>query len=327
MNGSSPQSDRPKPNTGSAASIPHADKWVGGAPLRATAIRPGSGAGEGAAVNRTALTDESTREVLARVLLASGPMYGDAADLDAWLATAARNVLSFFTSGAPDADISPVGAWAGVVSIDRLDQRRVEAVATVGYAGFSPEQVTDIASGVCVHPANWPMPTLSSGQASLALAARSRVTVQGHPADEAARVVTPLGRFIRCATSVGDGNARRALFWQVDGRAGAWVPGAIDSAAAELLASGVSLAFSSSWLRREQHRRSLVASLSVSQQPILPLLASGLSQRQIADRIGRSLHTVHDHVKGIYATLGVRSRFALFVLWNGGDVSQIDSDE
>jgi DNA-binding CsgD family transcriptional regulator len=259
--------------------------------------------------------------------MASGPMYADAMDLNAWLATAARSILTFFTAGTTEADAAPIGAWAGVASIDRLDQRRVEAVATVGYSGFSPEQVTDIASGVCIHPANWPMPILNSGHAGLALAARSRVTAQGHPADDEARVVTPLGRFIRCATIVGEGPVRRAMFWQVDGRAGAWVPGAIDTAAAELLASCVNQAFSSSWLRREQHRRSLVASLSVSQQPILPLLASGLSQRQIADRIGRSLHTVHDHVKGIYATLGVRSRFALFVLWNGGDVSQIDGDE
>jgi DNA-binding NarL/FixJ family response regulator len=57
------------------------------------------------------------------------------------------------------------------------------------------------------------------------------------------------------------------------------------------------------------------------------LLAKGLSQRQISQRVSRSLHTVHDHVKGIYAALGIKSRYQLYVLWNGGDPSVVDGED
>jgi DNA-binding CsgD family transcriptional regulator len=52
-----------------------------------------------------------------------------------------------------------------------------------------------------------------------------------------------------------------------------------------------------------------------------------MSQRQIADRLGRSLHTVHDHVKGAYASLGISARHQLFFLWNGGNLSEIGDIE
>jgi len=152
--------------------------------------------------------------------------------------------------------------------------------------------------------------------------------------DEAARVTTPLGRFVRAAQGLPWGSPAgaqtfggRGLVWQVDGRAGVWVPGAAEVDAAELMNAALLRAFELGVVRPEGLRAALMARLSRSQAPIVPLLAQGLNQRQIGERIGRSLHTVHDHVKGIYSALGVKSRHELNVLWNGGDVSKAGNAE
>jgi DNA-binding NarL/FixJ family response regulator len=49
---------------------------------------------------------------------------------------------------------------------------------------------------------------------------------------------------------------------------------------------------------------------------VLELLLSGLTEPQIADKLSRSKHTVHDHVKAIYATLGVSGRVPLVLLFS-----------
>jgi len=48
--------------------------------------------------------------------------------------------------------------------------------------------------------------------------------------------------------------------------------------------------------------------LSPKEQLVLELLILGNSVREIADRIGRSPHTVHDHVKALHRKLGASSR-------------------
>lgn len=61
------------------------------------------------------------------------------------------------------------------------------------------------------------------------------------------------------------------------------------------------------------------ARLSPTEQAVAPLLARGLTEAQIAKRLGRSHHTIHDHVKAIYAKLGTRSRLELGLLLRNGD--------
>ncbi|VAX40206.1 hypothetical protein MNBD_PLANCTO03-81, partial [hydrothermal vent metagenome] len=51
--------------------------------------------------------------------------------------------------------------------------------------------------------------------------------------------------------------------------------------------------------------------LSVCEQRVLDMLVAGMSVRQIAEVQSRSPHTVHDHVKRLYAKLGTNSRGAL----------------
>ena len=62
-----------------------------------------------------------------------------------------------------------------------------------------------------------------------------------------------------------------------------------------LLAVGVKPAGASRWL-------------TAREQAVLERLALGLSVREIADEIGRSPHTVHDHVKSLHRKLNASSR-------------------
>jgi LuxR family transcriptional regulator, maltose regulon positive regulatory protein len=56
------------------------------------------------------------------------------------------------------------------------------------------------------------------------------------------------------------------------------------------------------------------AGLTVREMEVLALVAQGLSNRQIAERLVVSEHTVHRHVANIYARLGVSSRAAAVAL-------------
>lgn len=67
-----------------------------------------------------------------------------------------------------------------------------------------------------------------------------------------------------------------------------------------------------------KRRRDIRKRLTEAQNRILEFLIADLSEREIGERVGRSPHTVHDHVKGIYATLDIKSRGELLVLWHGG---------
>lgn len=70
---------------------------------------------------------------------------------------------------------------------------------------------------------------------------------------------------------------------------------------------------------RDRLRRALGCSpgrtpwLSVCEQRVLDLLADGLSVPEIASALGRSPHTVHDHVKRLHAKLGTKNRGTLLV--------------
>lgn len=64
-------------------------------------------------------------------------------------------------------------------------------------------------------------------------------------------------------------------------------------------------------------RHTLLSKLSEAQQRVLAYLLVGLTEPQIAEKVGRSRHTVHDHTKAIYAALGVKRRVQLVLLFNG----------
>lgn len=69
-------------------------------------------------------------------------------------------------------------------------------------------------------------------------------------------------------------------------------------------------------------RPDLVSRLSDAQGRVLGHLLDGLTEPQIADRIGRSRHTVHDHPKAIYAALSVRNRVQLVLEFSKETLAQ-----
>ena len=63
-------------------------------------------------------------------------------------------------------------------------------------------------------------------------------------------------------------------------------------------------------------RPDLLAHVSTAQQRVLELLLAGLTEPPLAERIGRSRHTVHAHTKAIYAALRVSNRVQLVLLFS-----------
>jgi DNA-binding NarL/FixJ family response regulator len=74
--------------------------------------------------------------------------------------------------------------------------------------------------------------------------------------------------------------------------------------------------FEASGLNIAASRPDLLSKVSTAQQRVLEFLLAGLTEPQIADRIGRSRHTVHDHTKAIYASLNVKNRVQLVLLFS-----------
>jgi DNA-binding CsgD family transcriptional regulator len=54
---------------------------------------------------------------------------------------------------------------------------------------------------------------------------------------------------------------------------------------------------------------------SPRQAQILRLLADGLSDKEIAVRLGLSPHTVHTHLRRLYRDRGIRTRSAAVAIW------------
>ena len=73
-----------------------------------------------------------------------------------------------------------------------------------------------------------------------------------------------------------------------------------------------------------QHLR-VDAGLSPPQREVLRLIAAGLSEDEAAGRTGRSVHTVHNHLRAIYKALGVHSRTELFARLGQGIPAGPDS--
>jgi DNA-binding NarL/FixJ family response regulator len=58
-------------------------------------------------------------------------------------------------------------------------------------------------------------------------------------------------------------------------------------------------------------RPDLLQKVSSAQQRVLEYLLAGLTEPQIAEKLQRSRHTVHDHTKAIYSALEVSNRVQL----------------
>lgn len=62
-------------------------------------------------------------------------------------------------------------------------------------------------------------------------------------------------------------------------------------------------------------RPDLTRQLSPAQVAVLRFLLAGYSEPEVAEKLNRSRHTVHDHTKAIYAALKVETRVQLLLLF------------
>ncbi len=69
--------------------------------------------------------------------------------------------------------------------------------------------------------------------------------------------------------------------------------------------------------RLSTRRLALLQRLADAPRRVVKLLAEGHSERDIALKINKSPHTVHDHVKTIYAVIGATKRADLIRYWHG----------
>jgi DNA-binding CsgD family transcriptional regulator len=307
--------------------------------------------------------DPNLRDLVSRLTSVAAAVNIDPIGPDVeWTARVAQAVLSFFGGGElgkPGIVGGPIGAWAAIVQSPASGKgSAAESIHSIGYVGLSPEQIQTAAAASLNSPKYWS--SIQSGFVSgLPCVVRERMSAESvapvlpiGASLRASVVVQPGAGFVSVATSEGAkpqtprfghfasqsgamgqsgttaNSSAMVLVFQVDGRVGAWSPSAADTQLASLLATSLGNALVLGPGRLMVHRAGLSSMLSPSQAPILPLLAQGLSQRQIAARIGRSLHTVHDHVKGIYGALNVRNRYQLFALYNGSNPSfYADADD
>jgi len=133
----------------------------------------------------------------------------------------------------------------------------------------------------------------------------------------AVRADLGLFEFLRISCPCLELHPAPTLLIQVDALASTWQPGLRTISALRAIAQPAAQAFGRRFLRPEAHRRKLLEGLSPTRRAILPLLAQGMSESEIARMLNRSVHTIHDHTKAIYRDWGIHSRLELRDLWLG----------
>lgn len=76
-----------------------------------------------------------------------------------------------------------------------------------------------------------------------------------------------------------------------------------------------------------KHKKLLLSHLGEHQRQVLGHLLAGLTEPQIAKKLHRSRHTVHDHTKAIYAACGVNNRVQLVHQFEGLDPEALISGQ
>ena len=83
------------------------------------------------------------------------------------------------------------------------------------------------------------------------------------------------------------------------------------------LAPAVGLIYERRFAVPYARRRAMLDRLRPAQQAVLPLLAEGKPTRFIAAELGRSVHTVNDHIRVILETFDARTRDDVRAMWDG----------
>lgn len=136
----------------------------------------------------------------------------------------------------------------------------------------------------------------------------------------------PRGDWLRALAAAGPTPAQIVLAIELRGWPEPWRVTDAQRTSVTELALTAAVAYESRFAAPTRRRHALLERLSASQRALLPLLLTGLSEREIARRVGRSAHTIHGHARAICLAWGVASRLELRDTWQGvppPDVTQI----
>lgn len=266
-------------------------------------------------VQRRATPTESRIDLMARACRAVSKMYRVEPDSrDAWTQSAAEDLLDLVAGGASAMVL--VGEWSRGDGAWRT--------ISLGLAGQYPpgavRALQDQASR------GWPDDDFSR---TLAHASERGVGVCGRreemmddgawarSAYAAFRRSIGLYDLARAVMSTDEGGHARQIVLQIDGLSETWRAPRESVAALACVTQAMLDSYRRVFVEPAAARRRVLDSLSPTQQTIVPMLAEGMTEAKIAERIHRSAHTVHDHTRAIYRALGVRSRLELRDLWLG----------
>lgn len=126
-----------------------------------------------------------------------------------------------------------------------------------------------------------------------------------------------LHEYLRVLIPYRDSTADALFALQIDGLSADWRPDATLREAAAGVAPFVFRAFFTRFEARDLERSRLLDRLSPAQAALPPMLAAGLTEGEVAQQLGRSRHTVHEWIRGVYKAWGINSRFQLREIWMG----------
>jgi DNA-binding CsgD family transcriptional regulator len=232
-----------------------------------------------------------------------------------WLAAAAESLRRFITTVHPGAGAPGLGVSAVLLGPGGHDGLlRAQAAATAGLSG--PERgAAELLAGAITGEPSRHAAFLQPG-----CWARRQAIVDdawATHAGRAQRLGIGLDEFARGTVGVNGPDQPAVLVFQVEHRVGEPWPEVVAVDALRLMTPLLRRVYDATVGRLGLHRAAVLARVSIAQRPIIHLLAEGLTEKQIASRIHRSQHTVHDHVKTIYASLAISTRHELMELWNG----------
>ncbi len=253
------------------------------------------------------------RTMLDRACSAVGSVLtSDADSPDRWLAEAAERLV-----GAMDERLA-AQAWFGL----RLDPARPCRVLSAAVAGMPSRQSAEstlrsVRSG-CPEDDTTHSATTCVEQHGVHILRRSQMASESLWAASGFRVWRAslgLHDFVRAIVPFELIEGPGSLTLQLDGLSPEWLPTDATVALFAAVAPAMARGYERRFVEPQRHRAAILEKLREVQRLIAPHLAEGHTERHIAEHLGRSIHTIHEHTREIYRNLGVRNRRELRDLW------------
>lgn len=122
--------------------------------------------------------------------------------------------------------------------------------------------------------------------------------------------------YARAAAAVQGSTGREVIAVEITSRTADWLPTVQDASGARFAAELAAWVYDHRIIRPARAREGLLALLTPSQRDVALHLTAGDAVPQIAELLGRSPHTIQDHMKVIFRTWGVHSKAEALWLWN-----------